>query len=227
MDLYLLPGLATDRRLFQRLRLPEGRVKLLEWPAFHPGMTLEALAGRLREQVQADRPHLLAGVSMGGMVAQELALLTQPRQVVLISSWTGPHEWPTHVRWAARLRPQVLITEGTMRITWPLKRYLLGGRPGEVDRLLYEMALSEGARKIRWGLDAILRWPGSRWQGPLVRIHGDADRITPLRFPVDHRIPGAGHVMVLDRADEVGRLLQRIHQQALANVHEASRPQVP
>jgi hypothetical protein len=53
-----------------------------------------------------------------------------------------------------------------------------------------------------------MRWKGSRWQGPLVRIHGDKDIVTPLRFPVDHLVKGGQHVMVLTRPGEVSRLLR-------------------
>jgi pimeloyl-ACP methyl ester carboxylesterase len=206
MTIYLLPGVGCDARLFERLDLPGFDVVKLEWPRFEAQDTLAGIAERIRAQVRAGEPHVLVGVSMGGMVAQELALLTKPEKVVLISSWKGPQEWPMHVRWGARLGLHRVIREWTMRASWPVKR-LMDPREGAVDRLLWDMALAQSARQLRHGTAAIMRWHGSRWQGPLVRIHGDRDIVTPLRFPVDHVVKGGQHVMVLTKAAEVSHLL--------------------
>lgn len=207
MTVYLLPGVGCDHRLYDRLELPVGhRVVKLDWPEFEEVDTLAAIAKRLCPLVDATEPHVLVGVSMGGMVAQELAALTRPTKVVLISSWTGPQEWTPFIRLSAQLRLNTLIRDWTMRAVWPLKK-LIDRREDQVDGLLWDMARLQTARQLRYGTAAILRWQGSPWQGPLVRIHGDKDIVTPLRFPVDHLVKGGQHVMVLTRPQEVGRLL--------------------
>lgn len=208
MKLYLLPGVGCDGRLFGRLDLQGLDVVHLEWPAFEADDTLGRIAGRLREQVRADEPHVLAGVSMGGMVAQELAVLTRPAKVVLISSWTGPREWNLLTRVNARLGLHRAIRDWTVRAVWPVKR-LIDRRAADIDALLLEMALRQGAVQLRRGTAAIMRWKGSSWDGPLVRIHGDKDIVTPLRFPVDQVVRGGQHTMVLTRAPEVAHLLRK------------------
>ncbi|MEO7082560.1 MAG: alpha/beta hydrolase [Flavobacteriales bacterium] len=206
MLIYLLPGIGCDKRLFSRIELPGHEVKVLEWPPFPEGCTLAELAAVMRVNVDETRPHILAGVSMGGMVAEELALLTKPEKVLLISSWIGPQEWPWHVHVAKFLHLSWVVGSFTMRLTWPLKR-ILGPRPKEIDQLLWEMAVKQTAEKIRRGLDAILRWEGSKWKGPLVRIHGDNDHVIPKRFPVEHLVHGCEHIMVLTRPKEVSRAM--------------------
>lgn len=207
MTIYLLPGVGCDHRLYDRLELPAGhQVVKLDWPAFEDDDTLARIAERLLPRVSPDGPHVLVGVSMGGMVAQELALLTKPVKVVLISSWTGPEEWPPFVKVSAKLGLYRTIRDWSMRAVWPLKR-LVDRRESSVDELLWDMACQQTARQLRNGTGAILRWKGSRWKGPVVRIHGDKDIVTPLRFPVDHLVKGGQHVMVLTRPREVSRLL--------------------
>lgn len=206
MLIYLLPGIGCDARLFSYLHLPGHRVKVLEWPAFPKGCTLRQLAQRMSADVDAAHPHILAGVSMGGMVAQEMAALTNPEKVILISTWTGPHEWPWYVHAANTLRLAGLVGQVTMAAFWPVRR-LLGIRPKHIDSLLWDMVESQTPRKVRHGLSAVFRWPGSPWKGPTVRIHGDKDRVIPLRFPVDHVIRGGEHIMVLTRPDEVSRAI--------------------
>jgi pimeloyl-ACP methyl ester carboxylesterase len=207
MTLYLLPGIGCDHRLYDRWNVDGLVVRKLDWPDFPRGCTLASIAREMSAQVDRSEPHILAGVSMGGMVAQELAAITKPEKVVLISSWTGPHEWPLFVRISARLQLYRFITHFTAWATWPVKR-VLGRRDRAMDKLLWEMARKESVRKIRIGTGAILRWKGSPWTGPVVRIHGDRDIVVPLRFPVDHVVHGGPHIMVLTRAEEVTRLLR-------------------
>ena len=207
MTVYLLPGVGCDGRLFDRLDLAGLDVVKLTWPRFEPKDTLPAIAKKLSERVRAAEPHIIAGVSMGGMVAQELATITRPRKVILISSWTGPHEWNALTRWNARLGLHNVIRDWTVRAAWPLKR-MIDPRECDIDELLFNMAREQGAVQLRRGTAAIMRWKGSSWQGPLVRIHGDKDIVTPLRFPADHVVKGGQHVMVLTQAEEVSRLLR-------------------
>lgn len=207
MRLYLLPGMGCDDRLFERLDLEGLDVVKLTWPAFEQMDTLAAIARRLSVEVRSDEPHIIAGVSMGGMVAQELAAITKPSKVVLISSWTGPQEWNTLTRLNARLGLHHVIRDWSVRAAWPLKR-LIDRRERSIDELLFAMTREQGARQLRRATAAIMRWEGSPWHGPLVRIHGDKDIVTPLRFPVDHVVRGGQHVMVLTRPEEVSRLLR-------------------
>ena len=208
MTIYLIPGIGCDQRLFDRISTDGHDVIKLEWPDFPIGCTLADIARDMSTRVEATKPHILIGVSMGGMVAQELAAITKPEKVILISSWTGPQEWPMAVKVAALLRAHHLISHFAMWLTWPIKR-TLGWRDGATDKLLWDMANKQTARKIRRGTGAILRWKGSPWKGKLVRIHGDRDQVIPLRFPVDHVLLGGAHIMVLTQAEEVSRLLRK------------------
>ena len=207
MTVYLLPGIGCDHRLFDRIDLAGFDTVKLRWPDFQPGCTLASIAQAISQEVQKDGPHILVGVSMGGMVAQELAVITKPVKVVLISSWTGPKEWSLLARAGSSLQLYRSITHFTMWATWPIKR-MLGQRDRATDRLLWEMACAETARKVRIGTGAILRWKGSLWKGPVVRIHGDSDSVIPMRFPVDHVVRCGAHIMVLTRGEEVSRLLR-------------------
>lgn len=207
MTLYLLPGVGCDGRLFDRLRLDGVDVVKLQWPRFAPDSTLRSIAEELLPSVETARPHVIGGVSMGGMVAQELAALSGAQKVIAISTWTGPQEWNLLTRVNARLGLHRVIRDWSVRAVWPLKR-LIDRREQSIDALLFTMAREQGAAQLRRGTAAIMRWKGSPWTGPIVRIHGDRDIVTPLRFPVDHVVKGGQHVMVLTRPDEVSALVR-------------------
>lgn len=209
MNVYLLPGVACDRRLFEKFELQGHDVYPLEWPHIGPAQTLADIALQLSTQIDRTSDHVLVGVSMGGMVAQELAMITAPKKVVLISSVTGPQEWPMLLHASRRFRLHYLINNFTMHATWPIRQWWNKGDP-EIAKVLFDMAVKQSAQQIRASAAAILRWKGSPWKGPMVRIHGDKDTLLPLRFPVDHVVPGGSHVMVITRPREISRLVQQV-----------------
>ncbi len=209
MNVYLLPGVACDRRLFEGYALRGHTVHPLEWPYIERHHTLADIAKNLREQIDPHKEHVLVGVSMGGMVAQELALLTAPAKVVLVSSVKGPQEWPPLLHASKRFRLHYLINDFTMRSTWPIRQWWKKGDP-KVAEVLFDMACRQTAQQIRVSVDAILRWQGARYKGPMVRIHGDRDTLLPLRFPVDHVVRGGTHVMAIARPKEINMLLQKV-----------------
>ncbi len=209
MDVYLLPGVACDRRLFEKFELPGHDLFPLDWPRIEPNHSLADIARTLSERIDRSKPHVLLGVSMGGMVAQELALLTDPRKVILVSSITGPQEWPALLRNSRRFRLHNLITNFTMHATWPIRQWWNKGDP-EIAKILFDMAVKQTAQQIRVSAGAILRWKGSQWKGPIVRIHGDRDTLLPLRFPVDHVVKGGSHVMMITRPKEIARIVQQV-----------------
>ncbi len=208
MKVYLLPGVACDRRLYGGMVLEGHEVKVLEWPWIGPKDSLKDIADKLKDEIDPQQEHVLVGTSMGGMVAQELALITSPKKVVLISSMTGPQEWPPLLRFSKWFRLHWLITDLTMRATWPIRQWWNKGDP-KITEVLFAMAVKQTAPQIRASVAAILRWQGSKWKGPMVRIHGDRDTLLPLRAPVDHLVKGGSHVMVISRPKEIAALVMR------------------
>jgi pimeloyl-ACP methyl ester carboxylesterase len=210
MDVYLIPGLGADRRLFGGLHLPGHHIHYLEWPVMPAGSTLRDYAQALAQQVDAAEPHALVGVSMGGMVAEELAQLTKPKRTVLISSWKGPHEMPPPLRILRGTHPERLLTPTFVRTSLPLMRWQMGAET-EADKALFDAFLAATPlEQLRVQIAAVMDWEGppAPVEG-LVHIHGSADRLMPIWFVKDAlRVEGGGHFMVSDRAEEVARLVQ-------------------
>lgn len=209
MDLYLIPGLGADHRLFDQLQLPGHQVHYLEWPVMPEGSGLRDYAEALAAQVDVTVPHALIGVSMGGMVAEELAQLTKPERTIIISSWKGPQEMPPPIRLLRGTHPERLLTPTFVRTSLPLMRWQMGVET-EHDRALFDSFLAATPlEQLRVQIAAVMEWEGPPAPVPgLVHIHGSADRLMPIWFVKDVlRVEGGGHFMVSDRAADVARLV--------------------
>ncbi|HYK56696.1 MAG TPA: hypothetical protein VEV15_09465, partial [Flavisolibacter sp.] len=64
---------------------------------------------------------------------------------------------------------------------------------------------------IRWGMEAILKWKSAEPPGRIIHIHGTHDDILPRRFTrPTHLISKGGHLMVMNRAGEINRILAEV-----------------
>ncbi|MBK9149072.1 MAG: alpha/beta hydrolase [Flavobacteriales bacterium] len=211
MDLYLLPGLGADGRLFSKLELPGHEEHALDWPQMPEGSTLRDYAEVLARRVNATKPHALIGVSMGGMVAQEMAAITKPVRTILISSWKGPHEMPMHLRLLRGTHAEKLLTPAFMKRVMPMVRYQMGLETREDIALFDAFTAAMPLAQLRIQIAAVLGWEGpAQPVKGLAHIHGDHDRLMPIahvKAPVV--IPGGGHFMVFNRALEVSSAVQR------------------
>ena len=211
MDLYLLPGLGADGRLFSKLELPGHEKHALDWPLMPEGSTLREYAEVLARRVDVSEPHALVGVSMGGMVAQEMAAITHPLRTIIISSWKGPHEMPMHLRLLRGTHAEKLLTPAFMKRVMPVVRYQMGLETPEDIALFDAFTAAMPLAQLRIQIAAVLGWEGpvQPAQG-LVHIHGDHDRLMPIS-PIKGAevIRGGGHFMVFNRAIEVGSAVHK------------------
>lgn len=208
--LVLLPGLGADRRLFHRQQLPGVQVELLDWIEPIRGESLREYAVRLAKTFDTTRPMYLGGVSMGGMVALELARLLTPVATFLIASARSPQAIP---RWYhlphLMLEHLPLAQMRTVALETPFVRWSMGPMDGETENLVCKMVADTSPRFIGWAIRAVLGWdgPGSV-TGRVFQIHGGEDRLLPanLQRP-DVLVPSAGHLVNLTHPQIVNEFL--------------------
>jgi pimeloyl-ACP methyl ester carboxylesterase len=211
MDVYLLPGLGADHRLFGRLELPGHALHYLDRPEVPAGSTMADIARLLASRVNAQVPHALVGVSMGGMEAQELAALTHPRKVVLISSWKGPQEMPAHLKLLRGTHPERLLSKIFMQGSLPVIRWQMGVEKPDEVQLLDSFLQMTSLEQLRVQISACLHWEGPAQPVPgLVHLHGDRDRLMPLsNIQGAQIVKGGGHFMVFSHGAEVSALVAK------------------
>ena len=209
-----LPGLGTDERLIQPQRSLPADIEVPGWlQPLHERESLPSYAKRLAATLDTSTPFYLAGISFGGMLAQEVARHVRPQRIFLLSSCTSRRGIP-HVY---RVAGDVLLPYLIPAILNPLKslpsrvRSLGPSHMLACNRVVQEMVRDCSPELFRWSVQALLAWEGHAEPiAPILHVKGNRDVVLPhhLSRPT-HLIAGAGHLMNMTHADRVNEIIAR------------------
>jgi pimeloyl-ACP methyl ester carboxylesterase len=216
--LVLLPGLGADERLFHPQRRLRASVEVIKWTDPRPPESFRDYAHRLAGTIRSPRPYWLVGVSLGGMIAMELARLVEPSGVVLVSSCRSCAAlpwWGRAGRVIVRAVPAAVQKWANLHVPGALRAL---GACQPCDRnLIRDMIRDTPAPFLQWGLAEALRWPGvGALNVPVYQVHGACDRTIPCPTCADEVIPGGGHLINLTHADIVNGFIERALTTAMA-----------
>jgi pimeloyl-ACP methyl ester carboxylesterase len=203
--LILLPGMAADVRLFDRLRPLLPQLVASGWIEPRSREPIRSYARRLADGLNPRPPCFVGGVSFGGLVALELAAWLRADACFLISSVRSASELPPWLRVArplAALGPQGLGDLAHFAAHWsaPLM-------PAGSARRLEHLAK---AAFLRWASWAALRWSPSAAarRVRVFQIHGALDRTLPVRYTrPEVVVEGAGHLLPLSHPSVLGEFV--------------------
>lgn len=207
--IYCISGLGATRRLFRYLQIPGHTVRPLDWITPIHDEPLSDYAHRMAGGIEIPEPILL-GVSFGGVVALEMAQVVRPRLVVLVSSVKSRSEVPWYLRVIGTLRLHRLFPFALLRYMGPLIRFFNGTSGQRDTEVINEIIDEMDLEHIAWGLDKLLRWNGCEIGGEIWHVHGNRDRVFPIRYvepDVDVIVDGGAHVMIVSQAEQISRLI--------------------
>ena len=197
-ETFILPGMGADRTLYGA---PEWQalssVRFLDWPDYRGEKTISAIAERVVSEAGISDGATVAGSSLGGIVACEIAMKRRLRNLILIGGAASPGEISKVLEMASPLAALAPIS---------FLQALAGGLPGE----LAAMFARSDADFIRAACLAIFDWPGldhSRIRP--VRIHGRFDPVIPLPSGADLVVEGGHFIAITHPKDCVGFLKDR------------------
>ncbi len=84
--LFVLPGMGADHRMYPAPWPSLSDSVFVDWPKFRGEESLTDLAKRLIDEHHIESSAWLAGSSLGGMVACEIATMVSARGLILIGS---------------------------------------------------------------------------------------------------------------------------------------------
>jgi pimeloyl-ACP methyl ester carboxylesterase len=213
--LILIPGLGTDERLFERQRTAFPDLWVPPWILVRDNESLADYALRMAgiNRERQTKPIIIGGVSLGGMLAYEIARHVKPQAVILIASCRTRRGIRGFFRATGHLWP--VVPAGTFKIakflSLPALR-MFGSLMPEHRRLCVQMFSQMDARFMHWAISAVLHWnPAPLMQAPVYQIHGAHDRVIPLKCVApDEILPHGGHLINLTHADAVNAFIQGV-----------------
>ena len=208
--LVLFSGMGGDGRLFRSIRLPEAEIVTPDHTEPAQGETLTQYASRIADGLNIQPADIVGGVSFGGMLAGEIARQRPVAGLILLGSCLRPGRLPWSYRWVERLGrfiPDLVLGVRSWR---PLVRWRFAPLTREAETCLIEMAVSYPTAQIRAFGRMVIGWTGvDNLACPVLSIHGDWDRIIPLKCAEpDLILKDAGHAFTLTHADQTNSAIR-------------------
>jgi pimeloyl-ACP methyl ester carboxylesterase len=202
---FLLPGLGGTSDMFADYRFPFPFLKV-DYPAprsSEEGFTDYAL--RLIEENGIRSGDSLIGVSLGGMMACEIARHISIRKITLISSCTDSQHIQPVIR---RMRPFSRVVPWRFIQMAPFPNFILSPSRKRAMAMLREA----DTEFIPWACLNAAVWQCPVSHPDLMQIHGNRDPVFPIsRQEIHHTIRGGDHLMVLSHWQEIEPLLIARH----------------
>ncbi len=208
-ELYIFSGLGADERVFQRLDFSGFSTTFIKWIVPQDTDTIEQYATRLLDQITATKPTLI-GLSFGGLIAVEIAKQIDTEKVILIASAKTKNEIPFYYRFAGQLRLHKILPTRILKSSNFITNWFFGTSSTFDKQLLKQILIDTDTTFLKWAIDKVARWTNQTQTKNLFHIHGTSDRILPFKFVnCNSTIKKGGHLMTLNRADELNNILRQ------------------
>jgi len=208
---YFISGLGADKKAFYKLKLPAGYEPVyLDWITPQSKESLKEYAFRFAGSINDQEDFILIGLSFGGMIASEIARIKSPRKVILLSSISNSDEMPWYFRVAGKTGIQKIVPVALYKKVTILNHFM--GTKSKTDKaMVLSFVKQTDPAFIRWSINAILEWEQHERLPDTIHIHGSKDRLLPIRYiKASHIINNGKHLMVLNKADEINRILEDV-----------------
>jgi pimeloyl-ACP methyl ester carboxylesterase len=211
MKAYFISGIGADKRLFSYIELPPGfDPEYIEWVLPGEKESLPEYAIRLFTPYYSEKPFILIGLSLGGIMAVEIAKRFPPACTVIISSVPVSNELPPYFKFAGKMNLQRHIPAFVFKLTATLKHYIFM-RCRTNKRLMRQVIWDGNDQFIKWAMNAVLSWTNEVLPGPLSHIHGTRDEVFPVKYAKPtHVIHKGGHMLVMSHAGAINNILTEI-----------------
>ena len=124
--------------------------------------------------------------------------------------WNLPFENESIENYALRLTEQIIevIPTAFVQKLKTINYFLFGVSSTKEKELLNNIIQDTNPEFLNWAIDKIVNWKNEIIPENTIHIHGNADRILPIRFvKPDYTINKAGHFMIVQNAKEIDAII--------------------
>ncbi|HEY1872609.1 MAG TPA: alpha/beta hydrolase [Chitinophagaceae bacterium] len=208
---YCISGLGADEGVFQYLDLSFVKPVFIKWITPLQDETLSSYAMRLKQKFIHDEKPVIIGLSLGGMIAVEMAKSLPSAKTVIISSAKTVNEIPYYWKMFQYVPVYKILPQWSIKRSLGIQQYFLGAYSNVSKQYIIEALEKADAEFYRWAIGAILTWQNQIVPSNIIHIHGINDRILPYKFVKPNiSINKGGHLMIMENADEISSLIRNI-----------------
>jgi pimeloyl-ACP methyl ester carboxylesterase len=208
----MFPGMGADERLFGPQIAAGLPIEVPPQVMPERGDDMQTYAARVRDTLNLEGSYALGGVSLGGMIACEVAQLCQPKCLVLVATCRSGRSIPNYYRIVellSRLFPTPLIQRrcgASCRLMAALEKL-----DNEQYELLRDMSSKIAVPFLRRTGKMVVNWNGpNSFPCPVRHIHGAGDPIIPIRYvKPDEVIPDGKHLINMTHPEIVNRFVEQ------------------
>ncbi len=172
--------------------------------------TIASYAEKLFESIN-DEYATIVGVSFGGMLATEIAKKHPGTKVIIISSCKTCSEIPGYIRFWRHFPIYNFHSNKVRDYGGQFVLRILGAKGAEQRKVQQEILKTSDPLFIRWAIHAIVNWNNTVIPQNVIHIHGSADKLLRYSYvKADYTINKGEHVMIMDNAEELSELLDKI-----------------
>jgi pimeloyl-ACP methyl ester carboxylesterase len=200
IPVYFMPGLAASSSTFEHIKLPQETFEMfyLEWFLPLDKESIEDYALRMIKKIKHENP-VLVGVSFGGILVQEIALLIKTKKVIIISSVKSNKELPLRMKIAKTTKAYKILPTQLVSNFEIVAKYAFGENIISRRLKLYEKYLQMRDKKyLVWAIENVILWRRTSEDINVIHIHGTEDAV----FPIENiknciSIKGATHLLII------------------------------
>ncbi|MDN3707433.1 alpha/beta hydrolase [Myroides ceti] len=207
-EIYIFSGLGADERVFKNLDFSGFHPVFIKWIIPQKTEKIEEYAKRLLDQIKTTKP-ILIGLSFGGIIAVEVAKQIKTKNIILLASAKIKNEIPFYYRYFGMFGIHKFLPVKLLKTSNFITNWIFGTKSISEKQLLKEILIDTDEVFLEWAIDKIICWQNKTEPTNIFHIHGTADYILPLCFiRTDAVIKDGGHLMTLNKADEINKILQ-------------------
>ncbi len=207
--IYCISGLGADERVFENLQFTGHTLKYIPW--LKPGKkeTIQEYAKRMAAPIKQDSPVVL-GVSFGGMMGIEIAKQMPLQKLIIVSSIKSYGELPNWMRVVGKMHLNKLLPAKTYKYSEKVDTNRLGVTNEQEREMVRAYRRSADPFYLQWAINQVLNWK-NEWQPEnMMHIHGDNDKIFPVKkINPTHIIRDGTHMMIYNRAKDIRTCIEK------------------
>jgi pimeloyl-ACP methyl ester carboxylesterase len=204
MKIYCFSGLGADERVFSLLKLylPFELINI-PWIAPKKNEFIESYSLRISKMIEVQKPFGILGVSFGGLIAQEVSSILNPKFTIVISSISSKSQMPLLLKWLPNYILKSIPVKW-FKIPSLVSNYIFSAQQKD---LLQKILKDTDPEFVKWALFAFKNWKSQTSLAvKFFFICGERDRLfKPINDVVV--IKNGGHFMIVDLADKLSVII--------------------